>query len=655
MRDFCTGAYSNYEIEKSIFNIMDHSMYMRYSPSNGVPQESKLANYMTSHADELALRQSFSSKLNLGPSGTPKKSLVHNSEFIPKTSSTSPSSSLYLSYGSNDNSHLSFSSAVEDIEHISSHVTPESSSPPNPVNSSMDLLEKSGSSIPYQENVGGTTYFYHSADPPPLANDSIVSNVINSEYKVYPGTPSHVDTLKRKEDHSFFVSENIRAEILSQNMLTLMLSDPQVTDLPQEIDSYHELCPLEPISNTSVHKGYQTSMYKATHTKTGVHYCLRRIHGFRLQHTKSMMYVDIWKKLMHSNIVQLKEVFTTKAFGDNSLIFVYDFHPGSETLLNKHFSTDQNHEYCDPFLVDNSAPRPYSHQKNELLRYQANNKLPEPLIWNYIIQLTSALRVIHSNNLACRSLDPTKIILTSKNRLRLSCLGVMDVICFDPNSINQLVLMQHYQQEDLMALGKLVLALACKSTTAVQRENISMALDIVGRSYTPDLRNLIMYLLSSQPPRRSVTDLMPMIGARFYTQLDNLQNNMEVLQNELSKEIENGRLFRLLSKLSTINERPELNLDAAWSETGDRYMLKLFRDYVFHQVTEEGRPWIDMAHIVQCLNKLDAGVPEKVCLMSRDEQSILVVSYSELKRCLDQSFEEIANAALIDDCAENKM
>jgi hypothetical protein len=24
--------------------------------------------------------------------------------------------------------------------------------------------------------------------------------------------------------------------------------------------------------------------------------------------------------------------------------------------------------------------------------------------------------------------------------------------------------------------------------------------------------------------------------------------------------------------------------DPAWSETGDRYLLKLFRDYVFHQV-----------------------------------------------------------------------
>ena len=31
--------------------------------------------------------------------------------------------------------------------------------------------------------------------------------------------------------------------------------------------------------------------------------------------------------------------------------------------------------------------------------------------------------------------------------------------------------------------------------------------------------------------------------------------------------------------------------------------------------------------------------------MSRDEQSILVVSYAELKHCLEQSFEEILNAA----------
>ena len=70
------------------------------------------------------------------------------------------------------------------------------------------------------------------------------------------------------------------------------------------------------------------------------------------------------------------------------------------------------------------------------------------------------------------------------------------------------------------------------------------------------------------------------------------------------QEVENGRLFRMLTKLGTISERPEFQLDPSWSETGDRYMLKLYRDYLFHQVDENGAPWIDMSHIVQSLNKV---------------------------------------------------
>ena len=92
-----------------------------------------------------------------------------------------------------------------------------------------------------------------------------------------------------------------------------------------------------------------------------------------------------------------------------------------------------------------------------------------------------------------------------------------------------------------------------------------------------------------------------------------------------------------------------------------RYMLKLFRDYVFHQVMEDGRPFLDLAHVIACLNRLDAGIPDKVkweiifkklskiflqvCLMSRDEQNVLVVSYAELKNCLEQSYSEVLSAA----------
>lgn len=62
-------------------------------------------------------------------------------------------------------------------------------------------------------------------------------------------------------------------------------------------------------------------------------------------------------------------------------------------------------------------------------------------------------------------------------------------------------------------------------------------------------------------------------------------------------------------------------MDTTWSETGDRYMLKLFRDYLFHQVTEDGRPWLDMSHIVQCLNKLETGSLERVSNCRKKKKS----------------------------------
>ncbi|XP_055460984.1 PAN2-PAN3 deadenylation complex subunit PAN3 [Psammomys obesus] len=138
---------------------------------------------------------------------------------------------------------------------------------------------------------------------------------------------------------------------------------------------------------------------------------------------------------------------------------------------------------------------------------------------------------------------------------------------------------------------------------------------------------------------------MPMIGARFYTQLDAAQMRSDVIEEDLAKEVQNGRLFRLLAKLGTINERPEFQKDPAWAETGDRYLLKLFRDHLFHQVTAAGAPWIDLSHIVSCLNKLDAGVPERISLASRDATSVLVVSYGDLKRCFEDAFQELLAAA----------
>ena len=44
-----------------------------------------------------------------------------------------------------------------------------------------------------------------------------------------------------------------------------------------------------------------------------------------------------WTSIRTANIVSLHTVFTIKAFGDQSIMFVYDFHPAAETLMQRHF------------------------------------------------------------------------------------------------------------------------------------------------------------------------------------------------------------------------------------------------------------------------------------------------------------------------------
>ena len=112
-------------------------------------------------------------------------------------------------------------------------------------------------------------------------------------------------------------------------------------------------------------------------------------------------------------------------------------------------------------------------------------------------------------------------------------------------------------------------------------------------------------------------------------------------------ELENGRLVRLLCKFGFIDERPEFARDPRWSETGDRYIIKLFRDYVFHQVDTNGNPVLDIGHMIRALNKLDAGVDERICLVSRDEQTSFLVSYRELKKQLGASFGELQKGAKV--------
>ena len=59
------------------------------------------------------------------------------------------------------------------------------------------------------------------------------------------------------------------------------------TNSPSEVDTYHTLCPLQPSSSSQQQKqqphdeqfGHPSTCYRATCSKDGLFYCLRRLHG----------------------------------------------------------------------------------------------------------------------------------------------------------------------------------------------------------------------------------------------------------------------------------------------------------------------------------------------------------------------------------------
>ncbi|CAO1314321.1 unnamed protein product [Diamesa tonsa] len=590
--------------------------------SNGLTNEStKLSSYMANHQPPEFIPPS---QLNSASSPSFYSSYtINNSTSIVNGSAATPTKSYSSSSSYTPVKSLNFLKR-DSPQSTSPKLTPQASPPSNSVFTTAGI---------HQENVGGTTYFYSQEPPPPEPPATYSEEPLPyTQGHIYTGPSSNIANMKPKiySSSSFFMPEDLRNSLMYKNEVSNTIEHDSV--LPLEVDNYHSLTLLE---ETSV--PVPSTTYKATNSTTGIKYCLRRLHGFRIQ-IKCLQVVDVWKKFQHSNCVQLREVFTTKVFGDNSLILVYDFHSGSQTLLSKYFTpTSSGTNGYGPTSAFSGDARPFSH-KSTLQRTSNGPILQESEIWSIIIQLTCGLRAIHQANLACRILDPTKII-TDDKRFRFSFVGITDIISFDPNQQNPFHLVNHYQQDDLTSLGKLVIALACRCLQSVHRDQIQHSIDLISRHYSSDLKNLITYLLAPKP--RTVVEVMPMIGARFYTHLESIQNHCDMQENELLKEMENGRLYRLMVKLGTINERPELNLDVTWSETGNRYMLKLFRDYLFHTVTEDGNPWLDMAHIVTTLNKLDAGIMEKLQLMSRDQQSVLVVTYAELKHCIEQAFNEL--------------
>ena len=320
--------------------------------------------------------------------------------------------------------------------------------------------------------------------------------------------------------------------------------------------------------------------------------------------------------MISASVVKTIDAFTNRGFGDSSLFIVTDYHPLSKTLAEQH----------------------HIGQGRQTRGRNSIDQLSETVIWTYVCQIASALQAIHSGGLAARVLDTTKILVTGKNRVRLNGCAVLDVIQHEKQTpVAQL------QKQDLVNFGLVILSLGANVMDVAQ--NFARAMDQFKRYYKPELQNAVVWLYSAmQNPEKTIDQFIGIIASQMVTSFNGALHNDDNLYSEFSREVENGRLFRLMAKLNFINERPEFDHDRQWSENGERYYLKMFRDFVFHQVDAQNRPVVDLGHVLTCLNKLDAGTDERVTLISRDEQNLFVVSYKELKKGVESASQDLIKA-----------
>jgi PAB-dependent poly(A)-specific ribonuclease subunit 3 len=421
-----------------------------------------------------------------------------------------------------------------------------------------------------------------------------------------------------------FASETLTYTLQQHNYLSTMQLDEETRtelSIPETIQSYHSICPLENFGPSTQQPSRVLSIptlaMKAIHHGDGGSYMLRRLDGRHVVPTSELLerakeMVITWGMVAnHSNVVGLREVFVSEEMMDTPSLFISsDYHPGACTLEQLYIKPNQGTQ---------------------------KTVLEEEELWSFLVQMTSALRAIHTAGLhvGVAAMHPSKVLVCSPNRIRFGFLGVAEILLGQTTDIPTAHLV------DLSAMGSLILTLACAA------KNEPPSLDSLIAYYSRDLCHIVAGLVAAHKGHGFKTwrNLAAALGPRVFDELDTNHGRIDTLTNELGKEIENGRVARFLIKLNMVVERSELFGDTRWSETGDRYLLKLFRDFVFHQIDEHGNPTNDWGVVMDAINKADAGVNEKIMLLSRDETSMLVVSYADIKRCLVAAYEEIKRGA----------
>lgn len=555
------------------------------------------------------------SPLPIGESNQASQSSFTARKFNASTPSFTPSNPLDSRFaGSSSNIGLASNSLMAPTQ--SAQLTqPPKQQNPYLTGSVSQVNQPAANSLPQ-----GSDFMYH--------NQTALAYPLN--YHLYaPAPPPRLAAQMSSHEtnvNAMFIPNDLRESLTKKNEATLQTM--ALLSLPEHVGVYHSLVPIDS-SFDQLSTVYQlpSCVYKVLSNVDGQPYVLRRIDfssRTRILNDGPFATIKKWTTIKSPNVIRLHDAFTTVSLasqGEPTLCLAYDFYPMASTLQEQHITRK---------LGTKLEP------------------ISEDVLWTYLIQLTGGLITIHEAGLhAGSSISMSKILVTNRNRVRLGAVGVDDILDHDLTESRvkeqgASAILHEMQMADVARFGKLMIDLAGLTLPVGYRglpaETIIKYLRTAGNpQLSPELLDALESLAKADDEFDLTEFYRSRLSLRMLRTVNGLQDLSDYFESQLLSEVENARLFRLLAKISFLLDRPDSEGELAKSG----FIIKSFKDYLFQTCDEYGKPLVDLSRVLTNLNKLDVGIDEKLLLVSREEDSCIIISYKEIKEIIDVSFRSL--------------
>lgn len=398
-----------------------------------------------------------------------------------------------------------------------------------------------------------------------------------------------------------FMSPSVRNAMTTPHSVSQKRAVTHVTS--SKFSMYTTIYNLEPEPKPSVVvPKVRMQVYHTKARYTGKDILLRRLVNVPAKEEELNAIKESLRQYRHPNLVPLTNLFATEEFvmGSSDVIMEYRYITGARSLL-------------DAFFTD-------------------GRRATEGLLWSFTCQLVGLLRSFHETQIPLRGLHWSKIIyVETTGRFYYTGLGLADLLEAKNTSQQQQYLLM---KQDIQSLGIILFQLA-SCNLSVKLESFTHKQPLPG--FSQSFWELIKTCLEGHA---DAAQLCHALGERMSMEVGHQEGHSDFLLAQCQKEMHNGRIMRLLVKLSFALESPA-DLHEYTSEN-QRYALRLFNQFLFNQVDDQNRVNVDWGHVYHSLNKLDVGSDETIQLIGTDNSNtVLVVSYADLRAMLDNVFERV--------------